>query len=129
MLAGTSLDRHLEPLPFTLWTVALTSSPLRARIDPLYMRKVTQVVINSFLRHSGAKVGNTHTDGETLFLHGNPIAKHVPGGISIQTCGWKSATTKERLNGLPGVSIVQKAGKWYLNGEEWNSEPVTISQH
>lgn len=39
--------------------------------------------------------------------------------LSIATCGWKSATTKERLNALPGVHIRQGNGKWFLNDVEW----------
>ena len=38
--------------------------------------------------------------------------------------GYKTNTTKERLNGIPGVCIQQKKGVWYLNGKEmldgWN---------
>ena len=90
------------------------------------MRKVTQVVVNSFMRKSGAKVGNTHTDGTTLFLHNNPIAKHTRDGIELNACGWLTLTTKERLNGIPGVQITQKAGVWFLNGKEWDGTPAKI---
>ena len=38
--------------------------------------------------------------------------------------GYKINSTKERLNGIPGVCIQQKKGIWYLNGKEmldgWN---------
>ena len=42
------------------------------------------------------------------------------GILSISNAGWESNTTKERLNGLPGVSIRQKNWSWFLNGEEWD---------
>lgn len=34
--------------------------------------------------------------------------------------------TKERLNALQGVNIVQKNFVWYLNGKEWNGELTDI---
>ena len=52
------------------------------------------------------------------------IAYKMLGGnkIHIQNCGWFTNTTKERLNALPNVSIQQKKGVWYLNGEKWNGQ-------
>ena len=46
--------------------------------------------------------------------------------LSITNAGWESNTTKERLNGLDGVSIQQKAGIWYLNGKEWEGELIDV---
>ena len=40
---------------------------------------------------------------------------------------WFSKTTKERLNALPNVSIVQQKGNWYLNGNFWQGEPVLVT--
>lgn len=95
------------------------------------MRKITQAVVTAFLDRSSVSVGNSRTDGKTLYLFGNPIAVHAAEGLTIQTCGWKSNTTKERLNALPGVRIAQKAGQWYLNGNGWNGSPtvVDVSRH
>lgn len=63
-----------------------------------------------------------------MYLHGNLIAKREIGSnnIMISNAGWFSTTTKERLNGLPGVSVCQKKGVWFLNGNEWNGEWVTV---
>ena len=47
-------------------------------------------------------------------------------GLWINDGGWQSNTTKERLNGLPNVSIHQKDFQWYLNGEAWDGEWVYI---
>jgi hypothetical protein len=49
--------------------------------------------------------------------------------VTISNAGWFSKTTKERLNGLYGVSISQKAGEWYLNGIKWGGHwinPLTM---
>lgn len=90
------------------------------------MRKVTEQMINAFINHEHKTVGNSHTNGTTLFLHGNAIAWHEKGKICITNAGWFSNTTKERLNAIPGVSICQKKGDWYLNGNLWNGKPTII---
>jgi hypothetical protein len=46
--------------------------------------------------------------------------------LSITSAGWKSNTTKERLNALPQVSITQKKGEWYLNGTLWNGKLIDV---
>lgn len=76
-------------------------------------------------------MGNTSTDGNGYYLHGNKIAEWRENtGIDslwITSAGWKSATTKERLNGLNGVSITQKDFEWYLNGKKWDGQWIRIS--
>ena len=64
-------------------------------------------------------------------LHGNEIFAFRPDcqHIWISDCGWRTATTKSRLNVLlgcftSGFSIYQKKGKWYFQGISW-SEPQT----
>jgi len=69
-----------------------------------------------------------------LLLHGNIIAtatKKFNNGkyettITITSAGWKTVTTKERLNGLNGVNIVQRNFEWFLNGEKWNGGEIRI---
>lgn len=90
------------------------------------MRKVTAITTTAFLRRKKAKEGNTYSDGNTLYLHGNKIAEHRVDGIYITDAGWPTATTKERLNGLPGVHIYQKDFQWYLNNNIWDGKWVKI---
>lgn len=63
-----------------------------------------------------------------MYLHGNLIARREVGSndLQITNAGWFSTTTKERLSGLPGVSVCQKKGVWFLNGNEWNGKWVTV---
>lgn len=84
------------------------------------MRKITEESVEAFIQGVKFSKQNMFTDGNTLYLFGNAIARKVEGGIEISNAGWKSNTTKERLNGIPGVSVVQKRGVWYLNGNEWD---------
>ena len=88
------------------------------------MKIVTQNAVNCFNNEGNATFSNTQvttSNGVTkLYLFGNLIAVKESGVTRISNAGWDSNTTKERLNGLQGVSIQQKKGEWYLNGEKWN---------
>jgi len=86
------------------------------------MNKTTEQTCLAFERGEVKRVGNTFTDGKRLYLFDNLIAEHRADGLHISNAGWFSKTTKERLNGLTGVSISQSRGKWYLNGKEWDGD-------
>jgi len=101
------------------------------------MRKVTQQAVNAFNQGNDFKSSNTRVVATgnvvMMYLHGNQIAKRVltdfnadQWELSISACGWLTNTTKERLNGLDNVSIQQKAWQWYLNGQKWNGELITV---
>jgi hypothetical protein len=100
------------------------------------MKKITQNTINAFLNDDQIKIDNTQVivnanfgDPRTeLYLFDNLIAQKRIGSKTIQitNADWKSKTTKERLNALPGVSICQKKGDWYLNGNKWQGDWITI---
>lgn len=95
------------------------------------MRKITSESAYAFEHKQWYKNSNTKvfidSAGSWLELHGSRIA-HIDeqGQLEITNAGWPTATTKERLNGLVGVHIVQKAGKWYLNGNKWDGEWITV---
>lgn len=89
-------------------------------------RKTTQAAISAFLKGDKLTTSNTTTDGVNLYLFGNKIAEKRKDGIYISNAGWFSATTKDRLNGLPNVSLYQKDKVWYLNDKEWNGEWTKI---
>lgn len=99
------------------------------------MRKITAEAVHHFL--AGREWRNANTAVEVreyqnapgkwviLLLHGNPIARYRLGDaslLSLRVCdgGWQTRTTADRLNGLPGVRVHQKAGRWYLNGDPWD---------
>ena len=97
-------------------------------------RKITTSSIEAFVNGQEFSRDNTRVevrpfqtdkyDSVILLLYGNPIARYVKSsGLStLQVCdgNHQTVTTKDRLNGLPGVSVHQKAGQWYLNGVEWD---------
>jgi len=102
------------------------------------MRKITVEACGCLIHLISKTIGNTYvkvpldTNGaivkSEMYLHGNRIATYYKRSntLEITNCGWTSNVTKERLNGLPGVSITQKCGVWYLNGEVWDGSLKTI---
>jgi hypothetical protein len=101
------------------------------------MKKITADAVTAFnnsqeFNRSNTKVTvDTTPDGSTtevrMFLFGNLIATKINDSLEISNGGWSSNTTKERLNGLPNVSITQKNFVWYLNGEEWDGNWTKIN--
>jgi len=56
-----------------------------------------------------------------LSLFGNEIAYRYNDPertLSITNCGW--------MNALPNVNICQRAGVWFLNGEQWDGKLTDI---
>jgi hypothetical protein len=98
------------------------------------MRNITIESINAFLSAKKFKKSNMQVEVlpnvTVLKYQGNEIAYRYNDPkktLSITNCGWFSNTTKERLNGLPNVSIQQKNFIWYLNGNEWNGKLININ--
>jgi len=99
----------------------------------LNMRKVTNEIANAFAQGESKAVGNTWTDGQTVYLHGNKITERTEDGIFMTLAGWNTTTTRERLNGIAQVlgfdiSFNQKDFEPYLNGSIVNpTEWVKVS--
>lgn len=98
------------------------------------MRKITSESVRYFLNAERFNSDNTKVivrpNVTVLTLFGNEIAylyNDPQRTLSITNCGWRSNTTKERLNALPSVSISQKNGKWFLNGQEWDGKLIDIN--
>ncbi len=94
------------------------------------MRKITNIITNAFIAGNPLRQGNDEVriNGKIteLRLHGHVIAERINGKLFICNCGYQTNVTKERLNGLPNVSIQQKKGVWYLNGKEWNGNRIEV---
>lgn len=96
------------------------------------MRKITQMATNAFMNAQDFKMSNTivksHPNITMLYLFGNEIAYRdtTTSIVRITNCGYFTNTTKERLNGIPGVHIYQKKGNWYLNGNLWDGKWINI---
>lgn len=90
------------------------------------MRKITREIVNAFQNSRSLTIGNSRTNGESLWLFGNKIAEIRRDGLWITNAGWDSVTTKERLNGLSGVHIQQRRGVWLLNDRVWDGRWVNV---
>ena len=65
------------------------------------MRQVTKHIVNSFLSGQRDQISNSMTDGKSLYLWGNEIARfNSDGKLEISLCGYNTVTTRERLNGV-----------------------------
>ena len=82
-------------------------------------------VIEAFKEQKAKKLSNTESTGKQLLLFGNCIAKWSLNRIRITSAGWKTVTTKDRLQIL-GASLRQIKGEWYLNGELWDGNWIQI---
>lgn len=63
------------------------------------MRKITDKITRAFVLGQRLTLGNSSTDGQTLFLHGNAIVRKTPRGYEVNWCGWVTPTTANRING------------------------------
>lgn len=97
------------------------------------MRKITRESVMAFMEARPFKKDNMTIEVlpnvTIMSLFGNRIAYRYNDPertLSVTNAGWFSNTTKERLNGIPGVSINQKKGEWYLNGEVWDGKLIDV---
>jgi len=97
------------------------------------MKQITKESVTAFLNAKKFNKSNMSVEVlpnvTVLKYHGNAIAykyNDPEKTLSITNCGWFSNTTKERLNGLPNVNIVQRNFVWYLNGKEWDGKLTEI---
>jgi hypothetical protein len=95
------------------------------------MRKITESSVDAFIKGYNFNEDNTKVSicagGITrMYLHDNLIAERFNSDIKITNCGWATNVTKERLNGIPGVSISQVRGDWVLNGNPWDGSWIKI---
>ena len=97
------------------------------------MRVITKQSIKAFMNAEPFKKSNMEVEVlpnvTVLKLFGNRIAYRYNDPertLSITNCGWNTATTKERLNALPDVSIQQVRGEWFLNGMEWDGKLIDV---
>jgi hypothetical protein len=92
------------------------------------MRQITKQAVAAFMNGYNFNSGNTMVQDGAMYLHGNKIAEWMDGELWITNAGWQSNTTKERLNGIPGVSIQQRNYVWYLNSEEWSGQWIKVER-
>ena len=89
------------------------------------MRKIESQIISAIKDNKDLKVANSEviscSNVSDVYLHGNLIARIGETWMELFDAGWKTNTTKSRLNallsafGCDGEYIFQKKGEWFLN--------------
>jgi hypothetical protein len=96
------------------------------------MRKVTQQIKKAFEQGKSLKVGNTETDGQTIWLFGHAIIKRDPDGlVRWSLAGHNTMTTRERVNGIVNAGVHQVKFEPVLNGQvidssDWFAVPNSL---
>ena len=100
------------------------------RRDIENMRKVTQQIQKAWNAGKSKTVGNTRTDGASVWLHGNKIIKrNLDGRVWATLAGWPTPTTRERLK-IVSNGFYQKNHEQFFNDRpiedgEWVEVPKT----
>ena len=100
------------------------------------MRKITSNAVAHFLARQEFFASNTSVtvdeDGiSALGIFGNEIALLDRAGelkisARLDETGDITTTTKERLNGLPGVGVHVSRHELFLNGKSWDGDWIVI---
>jgi hypothetical protein len=97
------------------------------------MKKITSEAVKNFLNSTNFRKDNTKVEVlenvTILKLYDNSIAykyNDPKETLSITMAGWITNTTKERLNGIPGVNLSTKKGILYLNGSAWDGKIIDV---
>tara|TARA_X000001382_G_scaffold116835_1_gene96170 strand:+ start:254 stop:664 length:411 start_codon:yes stop_codon:yes gene_type:complete len=88
------------------------------------MRKIEREMIQAIIDGRSWSKANTRVkyegDVQSIYLHDNKIASIEKGQLFINHCGWKTVTTKSRLNALVKhylgelSCIYQKNFDWFV---------------
>ena len=94
------------------------------------MRKITREAVTALMHNAEMRSNNTIVtfDGKVgrMYLFGNFIAEFDRGVLSITMAGWNTNTTRERLSGLPNVTVRTKKGAVTLNGKAWDGSLIAV---
>lgn len=67
------------------------------------------------------KVGNNtyaeieYDNSVSIRLHGTSVVRFYPNGlVKLNSGGWRTSTTKDRINKYSPVSVYQKNFEWFL---------------
>ena len=94
------------------------------------MRKIESLMNAAILNRKDWSLDNTRVEYEEgnevsrVYLHGHKIAEIGKGYITLNHCGWKTKTTKSRLNailsknGTGNESVYQKNRTWFITYDD-----------
>ena len=89
-------------------------------------RQITEQACYAFEQDRPFRLSNTevHVDfvGTRMYLWDNLIARKINGQLEVTLAGHNTMTTRERLNGLTGVTCYTRKGQAYINGNPVSSD-------
>jgi len=84
---------------------------------------IDQLAASALMQGRPFKQGKTSVlalpSGTCLVLYDTTIALKKPNCLLVTVGNWNTATTRNRLNAIPGVLVRKEKGKLYLNGKLW----------
>lgn len=97
------------------------------------MRQITAEACRAFEQNRIFRLSNTEvhvdTTGTRMYLWGNLIARKVGNRVQVTLAGYNTQTTRDRLNGLTGVTCTTHKGQAFINGKPVaNDEWVQVSE-
>lgn len=84
-------------------------------------REAVKLVHGKTNRQSRKIANNTyaeieHDDSVSISLHGTTVVKFFPNGlVQLNSGGYRTHTTKERINRYSPVGVYQKNWEWFLS--------------
>ena len=102
------------------------------------MRLIERQMNKAILNSQDWKCDNTEViysperDASYVYLHGNHIATILETSLELYTCGWKTKTTKSRLNAIlqehgNGARIFQQNFEWVVIDSD-NNDPIPFTE-
>lgn len=92
-------------------------------------------VIEAFKNQKAKKISNTESTEKELLLFGNTIAEWRNNKIWITNAGWRTVTTRDRLNMLPNVWVRCRKGNLQINftndqskWQDWDGQWINIEK-
>lgn len=83
-------------------------------------------IIKAFYEGKTAKDKHDRCENYNLYYRDNLIAYIKQGDLWISSAGWRTNTTKSRLNQLGNFHLTQKNFQWFINGFEWDGNPINV---
>jgi hypothetical protein len=78
-------------------------------------------LVNGKNNRKTRKVGNNtyaeieYDNSVSIILHGTAVVRFYPNGlVKLNSGGWQTSTTKDRINKYSPVKVYQKKYVWYL---------------
>jgi hypothetical protein len=92
-------------------------------------------MVHGKTKQKARKVGNnTYAEIESdnsvsVRLHGTAVVRFYPNGlVKLNSGGWRTSTTKNRINKYSPVKVYQKKYEWYLqDGAEFEDNILVNS--